>query len=46
MCNDCGEVICLETAVAARNVPLPSGYRPHEVELTVKGVCAGCTQRH
>ena len=45
-CNDCGEVICLETAVAARNVPLPSGYRPQEIELTVKGLCAGCTHRH
>jgi Fur family ferric uptake transcriptional regulator len=41
-CNDCGEVICLETAMAARTVPLPAGYRPQEVELTVKGLCAGC----
>lgn len=43
-CNDCGEVICLETAMAARTVPLPAGYRPQEVELTVKGLCAGCTR--
>src|SRR5919106_648065 len=42
-CNDCGEVICLETAVAARPVPLPAGYRPQEVELTVKGLCPDCT---
>jgi Fur family ferric uptake transcriptional regulator len=41
-CNDCGEVICLEAAIAARKVPLPAGYRPQEVELTVKGLCAGC----
>lgn len=41
-CNDCGEVICLDQAVAARSVRLPSGYRPQEVELTVKGFCAGC----
>jgi Fur family ferric uptake transcriptional regulator len=41
-CNDCGEVICLQAAAAARAVALPTGYRPQEVELTVKGVCAGC----
>lgn len=41
-CNDCGEVICLEAEVAARNVPVPSGYRPQEIELTVKGLCADC----
>jgi Fur family transcriptional regulator, ferric uptake regulator len=43
-CNDCGDVICLETAIAARKVPLPAGYRPQEVELTVKGLCAECTR--
>jgi Fur family ferric uptake transcriptional regulator len=43
-CNDCGEVICLQTTLAARNVPLPAGYRPQEIELTVKGLCAGCTR--
>lgn len=42
-CNDCGEVICLEAALPAGDVPLPSGYRPQEVELIVKGLCAGCT---
>lgn len=41
-CNDCGEVICLDKSVAARSIPLPSGYRPQEVELTVKGLCADC----
>jgi len=45
-CNDCGEVTCLETAPAARNVSLPTGYRPQEVELTVKGLCADCTHGH
>lgn len=42
-CNDCGEVICLETVVAAAKVPLPSGYRTQEIELVVKGLCADCT---
>ena len=41
-CNDCGEVICLDEATAARSVPLPSGYHPQEIELTVKGLCVGC----
>jgi Fur family ferric uptake transcriptional regulator len=41
-CNDCGEVICLDKTTAARSVPLPSGYRPQEIELTVKGLCADC----
>jgi Fur family ferric uptake transcriptional regulator len=43
-CNACGEVTCLETRVASRKVDLPAGYRPQEVELTVKGLCAGCTR--
>jgi Fur family ferric uptake transcriptional regulator len=41
-CNDCGEVICLDQSVGARSIPLPSGYRSQEIELTVKGLCAGC----
>lgn len=41
-CNHCGEVICLDKAMAARSIPLPSGYRSQEIELTVKGLCAGC----
>jgi Fur family ferric uptake transcriptional regulator len=43
-CNDCGEVICLETAMTARTVPLPAGYRPQEIDVTVRGLCAGCTR--
>ncbi len=45
-CNGCGEVICLEKGVAARDVPVPAGYRSQEIELTVKGLCAGCRQRY
>jgi Fur family ferric uptake transcriptional regulator len=41
-CNGCGEVICLDDVRAARRIRLPSGYRPQEVELTVKGICVGC----
>lgn len=42
MCNDCGEVICLDKVEAPRNVTLPSGYRSQKIELTIKGLCSGC----
>ena len=41
-CNDCGEVICLDSVAAPRGIALPSGYRSQEIELTVKGLCADC----
>jgi Fur family ferric uptake transcriptional regulator len=44
-CNNCGEVICLERVPAARSIPVPSGYWPQEVEVTVKGLCGDC-RRH
>jgi Fur family ferric uptake transcriptional regulator len=40
-CNRCGKVICLGEA-ATNRVPLPRGFRPEAVELTVKGRCAEC----
>ena len=41
-CNRCGTVICLDEWEAAPQVGLPPGYLAHHVELTVKGICAGC----
>lgn len=41
-CNHCGEVICLDRGIAGRAIPLPSGFRSQEIELTVKGLCADC----
>jgi Fur family ferric uptake transcriptional regulator len=41
-CNHCGDVICLDRAVASRTVRLPSGYRSQEIDLLVKGLCADC----
>lgn len=41
-CNHCGEVICLDRGIAGRVIPLPSGFRSQEIELTVKGLCADC----
>ena len=40
-CNRCGKVVSLGEA-AANRVPLPRGFRPEAVELTVKGRCAEC----
>lgn len=41
-CSDCGQVICLEQAPARPAVKLPAGYKPQQVELTIKGLCAHC----
>lgn len=42
-CNDCGKVYCLDAIEAgALHVPVPSGYRPESLELTLKGHCAQC----
>lgn len=40
-CSACGKVLCL-SASPTRSVPVPRGYRPEAVELTVKGLCAQC----
>ncbi len=41
-CNSCGGVTCLDKAMTVRSVLVPSGFRSQEIELTVKGLCAGC----
>lgn len=41
-CNRCGTVICLEHAGRRPTVRLPAGFRSQEIELTVRGLCAGC----
>lgn len=43
-CNDCGGVTCLDTGLAAPRVPVPAGFRPQQMELTVKGLCAQCAR--
>lgn len=42
-CNRCGKVLCLEE-VKTRRLPtdVPRGYRAEAMEVTVKGICAGC----
>ncbi len=41
-CNRCGTVICLDDMDRKPSVRLPPGFRSTEIELTVKGFCAGC----
>ena len=41
-CTRCTTVICLDDLNAKYDGPLPAGYRSQEIELTVKGLCAGC----
>lgn len=41
-CNRCGTVICLDEPGTKPAIKLPTGFRPQQVELTVKGLCAGC----
>ena len=42
-CTRCAQVICLNGLPIERSWPLPVGYRFHEIELTVKGLCADCS---
>lgn len=44
-CNRCGTVICLEELGARSNIKLPPGFHAQQLELTVKGLCAGCAAR-
>ncbi len=42
-CNACSTVFCLEESSPGPLIRLPRGFRPQQVELTVKGLCAKCT---
>lgn len=41
-CSRCGTVLCLGELGVQPGVRLPAGFRSQHVELTVKGLCAGC----
>ncbi|MCW5623925.1 MAG: transcriptional repressor [Burkholderiales bacterium] len=42
-CNCCSRVICLDDVGLGATPPLPAGFTPSEVDLTVKGLCADCS---
>lgn len=41
-CSRCGTVFCLDDMSTAFALNLPPGYRSEQVELTIRGRCAGC----
>lgn len=45
-CTACGEVICLQDLAADIRPRLPAGYAPQSLEVTIKGLCNGCSAGH
>lgn len=41
-CEICGETICL-TDLKVPTVQLPEGYRIHEINYVISGVCSNCS---
>lgn len=44
-CKRCSRVTCLEDTPTAFALSLPAGFVSQEAELTIRGVCAGCSGR-
>ena len=42
-CDGCGQTICLDKTIPKVSVKLPKGFRTSEIDLLVRGRCAGCT---
>ena len=41
-CQTCGQTFCLDKAMPKVDVKLPKGFRTSEIDLVVRGRCAGC----
>jgi len=41
-CSACGKTECLDQVRVRAPARVPAGYLPREVELTIRGLCAGC----
>ena len=41
-CETCGQTFCLDKTIPKVDVKLPRGFRPSEIDLLVRGRCAGC----
>lgn len=41
-CSSCGKTVCLDHVRVRAPASVPAGYVPQEVELTIRGLCAGC----
>jgi Fur family ferric uptake transcriptional regulator len=42
-CNDCGKVFCLENLNPVFAVILPQGFRLQKADLSLQGLCPGCS---
>ncbi len=43
-CIQCGHMSCLESVSTKLQFQLPKGYKPNEIDLMIRGVCAACTK--
>lgn len=41
VCTNCQKTICLDDVVSPQ-IPLPSGYKPQDVQVVINGVCPDC----
>jgi Fur family ferric uptake transcriptional regulator len=41
-CTSCGQTNCLSVEIPP--VKLPKGYKPHELNLLIQGVCENCSK--
>ena len=41
-CDQCGQTNCLDIEIPS--VLLPKGFRPHEMNLLIQGICDRCSQ--
>ena len=42
-CTCCTRTICLDDGAALRAPPLPAGFHPQHIDVTVRGLCDECT---
>ena len=42
ICESCRQTFCLDKTIPKVDVKLPKGFRPSEIDLLVRGRCAGC----
>jgi len=42
VCETCRQTFCLDETLPKVDVKLPKGFRPSEIDLLVRGRCAGC----
>lgn len=41
-CTRCGQIFCIEALTPALALQLPPDFHAQQIELSIKGLCAGC----